>query len=68
MLLNKPKCHSLLTLLKEETRDHDLVIDTQHCRICHTDIHEMRDEWGASTFPIVAGHQFSRVLTGIGPK
>ena len=53
---------------RREPRDHDVVIDIQYCGICHTDIHQVRDEWGASTFPMVPGHEISGVVTGIGPK
>src|SRR3989442_1630597 len=53
---------------RREPRDHDVVIDIQYCGICHSDIHQMRDEWGASTFPMVPGHEISGVVTGIGPK
>jgi uncharacterized zinc-type alcohol dehydrogenase-like protein len=53
---------------RREPRDHDVVIDIQYCGICHTDIHQVRDEWGASTFPMVPGHEIAGVVTGIGPK
>jgi uncharacterized zinc-type alcohol dehydrogenase-like protein len=53
---------------RRETRDHDVVIDIQYCGICHTDIHQVRDEWGASTFPMVPGHEIAGVVTGIGSK
>jgi len=53
---------------RRESRDHDVVIDIQYCGICHTDIHQVRDEWGASTFPMVPGHEIAGVVTGIGPK
>jgi len=53
---------------RRESRDHDIVIDIQYCGICHTDIHQVRDEWGASTFPMVPGHEIAGIVTGIGPK
>ena len=53
---------------RREPRDHDVVIDIQYCGICHTDIHQVRDEWGASIFPMVPGHEIAGVITGIGPK
>jgi uncharacterized zinc-type alcohol dehydrogenase-like protein len=53
---------------RRQPRDHDVVIDIQYCGICHTDIHQVRDEWGASTFPMVPGHEIAGVVTGIGPK
>lgn len=53
---------------RREPRDHDIVIDIQHCGICHTDIHQTRDEWGASTFPMVPGHEITGFVRDVGPK
>jgi alcohol dehydrogenase (NADP+) len=53
---------------RREPRDHDVAIDIQYCGICHTDIHQVRDEWGASTFPMVPGHEIAGIVTAIGPK
>ena len=36
-----------------EPGDHDIVIDIEYCGICHTDIHQVGDEWGGSIFPMV---------------
>jgi hypothetical protein len=33
---------------RRNPRDHDVTIDIQHCGICHTDIHQVRNEWGGS--------------------
>ena len=43
-----------------ERRDvgpHDVLIAITHCGICHSDIHQARDEWGGSIFPMVPGHE-----------
>jgi len=29
---------------RRETREHDVVIDIEYCGICHSDIHQTRDE------------------------
>ena len=36
---------------------HDVLITITHCGICHSDIHQARDEWGGSIFPMVPGHE-----------
>jgi uncharacterized zinc-type alcohol dehydrogenase-like protein len=53
---------------RRESRDHDIVIDIQYCGICHTDIHQVRNEWGASSFPMVPGHEITGIVTGTGSK
>jgi alcohol dehydrogenase (NADP+) len=35
----------------------DVEIDILFCGICHSDIHQVRDEWGGSTYPMVPGHE-----------
>src|SRR5437016_2441996 len=43
-----------------ERRDpgpHDVLIEILYCGICHSDIHQARDEWGGSIFPMVPGHE-----------
>src|SRR5262249_23232713 len=35
----------------------DVALDVLFCGICHSDIHQARDEWGGSIFPMVPGHE-----------
>jgi alcohol dehydrogenase (NADP+) len=35
----------------------DVRIDILYCGVCHSDIHQARDEWGNSIFPMVPGHE-----------
>ncbi|MFA6290798.1 MAG: NAD(P)-dependent alcohol dehydrogenase, partial [Victivallales bacterium] len=42
---------------RREPRPHDVLIDILYCGICHSDIHQARDEWGNSRFPMVPGHE-----------
>ena len=42
---------------RREPRPHDVLIDILYCGVCHSDIHQARDEWGNSIFPMVPGHE-----------
>jgi alcohol dehydrogenase (NADP+) len=53
---------------RREPRDHDVVIDIKYCGICHSDIHQARDEWGGATFPMVPGHEIVGRVTSVGPE
>ena len=57
---------------RREPRDHDVVIDIKYCGICHSDIHQTRDEWSdyqeESIFPMVPGHEIAGVVTAVGGK
>ncbi len=35
----------------------DIVIEIAYCGICHSDIHQLRDEWGNAIYPMVPGHE-----------
>ena len=45
------------TIERREPGPHDVLIDILYCGICHSDIHQARDEWGGSIFPMVPGHE-----------
>lgn len=68
MLPSRPKDRSPYSFERREPCDYDVVIDIQYCGICHTDIHQVRNEWGGSTFPMVPGHEIIGIISGIGSK
>ncbi len=44
----------------------DVVIDILFCGVCHSDLHQVRDEWGNSMFPLVPGHEIIGRVTRVG--
>ena len=58
------KCPYILT-----TFDNDIVVSIQYCGICHTDIHQVNNEWGGSSaYPMVPGHEITGIVTDVGSK
>ncbi|NCI50697.1 NAD(P)-dependent alcohol dehydrogenase [Sediminibacterium roseum] len=52
-----------------ERRDpgpHDVQIEILYCGVCHSDIHQVRDEWGGSIYPMVPGHEIVGRVTNVG--
>ena len=52
-----------------ERRDpgpNDVVVDIQFCGVCHSDIHQVRNEWGGSKYPMVPGHEIVGKVTAVG--
>ena len=47
---------------------HDVLIDIRYCGVCHSDIHQARDEWGGSIFPMVPGHEIVGVVVQTGDQ
>jgi alcohol dehydrogenase (NADP+) len=55
------------TIERRELGEHDVQIEIAFCGICHSDIHQVRDEWGGSIFPMVPGHEIAGVVAAVGP-
>jgi uncharacterized zinc-type alcohol dehydrogenase-like protein len=55
------------TIERRELREDDVQIDIGYCGICHSDVHQARDEWGGSIFPMVPGHEIAGVVAAVGP-
>jgi len=53
---------------RRDLLDHDVVIDIQYCGICHTDIHQVKNEWGRSTYPMVPGHEIVGNVSQVGSQ
>ncbi len=45
---------------------YDVQVAIAYCGICHSDIHQARDEWGGSIFPMVPGHEIVGHIVQIG--
>jgi uncharacterized zinc-type alcohol dehydrogenase-like protein len=45
---------------------HDVHFEILYCGVCHSDIHQVRDEWGGSIFPMVPGHEIVGRVTQVG--
>jgi uncharacterized zinc-type alcohol dehydrogenase-like protein len=55
---------------RREPGPRDVLIEILYCGICHSDIHQARNEWGNSIFPMVPGHEIAGrvVKTGASVK
>lgn len=51
---------------RREPGPQDVVIDILYCGVCHSDLHQARDEWGGSVFPMVPGHEIVGRVTQVG--
>ena len=49
-------------------REHDVLIEIEYCGICHSDIHQAREEWGEAIFPMVPGHEIVGTVRAVGGK
>ncbi len=56
------------TIERRDPRPHDVVIDIKYAGICHSDIHQAREEWGEALFPMVPGHEIAGVVSEVGTE
>ena len=47
-------------------RPKDVALDISYAGICHSDIHQAREEWGPALFPMVPGHEIVGTVTAVG--
>jgi uncharacterized zinc-type alcohol dehydrogenase-like protein len=53
---------------RRELGAHDVHFDIMYCGVCHSDIHQVRGEWGNSMYPMVPGHEIVGRVVAVGPE
>ena len=51
---------------RRQLGEHDVALDIAYSGICHSDIHQVREEWGPALFPMVPGHEIAGTVTKVG--
>jgi uncharacterized zinc-type alcohol dehydrogenase-like protein len=51
---------------RREPGPNDVVVEIAYCGVCHSDIHQVLDEWGGSIYPIVPGHEIVGRVSRVG--
>ncbi|MGZ5958579.1 MAG: alcohol dehydrogenase catalytic domain-containing protein, partial [Myxococcaceae bacterium] len=44
----------------------DVQLEILFCGVCHSDVHQARNEWGSAKFPMVPGHEIVGRVTRVG--
>lgn len=53
---------------RRELRSNDVQVEILYCGVCHSDIHQTRNEWGGSIYPMVPGHEIVGKVKAVGKK
>ncbi len=53
---------------RRDLRPEDVDIEIKYCGICHSDIHQVNNDWGGATFPMVPGHEIVGIVKEVGEK
>jgi len=55
-----------LSIERREPGPHDVHIDILYCGVCHSDLHQARNEWHNTIYPCVPGHEIVGRVTKVG--
>lgn len=53
---------------RRATGEEDVTFEITHCGICHSDLHQIFNEWKSSMYPMVPGHELVGIVTEVGSK
>ncbi|RDC64707.1 NAD(P)-dependent alcohol dehydrogenase [Adhaeribacter pallidiroseus] len=53
---------------RREVGEHDVLISILYCGVCHSDVHQVRNEWGGSIYPMVPGHEIVGRISKVGSQ
>ncbi len=55
-----------IEISRRDPGPHDVELAIEWCGVCHSDLHQVRNEWGGATFPMVPGHEIVGKVTRVG--
>lgn len=57
---------SLWEFERRPVGDNDVLIEIKYASICHSDIHQLKGDWGPQQYPQVPGHEIAGIITAVG--
>lgn len=51
---------------RRDTMNDDVKIDILYCGVCHSDLHQVRNDWKNSVYPVVPGHEIIGKVMEVG--
>ena len=51
-----------------ELQAHQVEVKVEYCGLCHSDISIIENDWGVSSYPVVAGHEIIGTIIGLGSE
>ena len=58
------------SIARRDLTEHDVQIEILFCGVCHSDLHQVRNEWKEvmpTVYPCVPGHEIVGKVTKVGP-
>ena len=51
---------------RRDLRPNDVAMEVLYCGVCHSDLHQSRNDWGWSRYPLVPGHEIVGRIIAVG--
>ena len=58
----------LMNIERRALTDNDVKIDILYCGVCHSDLHQVRNDWKNTVYPVVPGHEIIGKILEVGSK
>jgi len=55
-----------MTIERRDLKPNDVKIKITYCGVCHSDIHQVENDWGNSKYPVVPGHEIVGRVVEVG--
>jgi uncharacterized zinc-type alcohol dehydrogenase-like protein len=55
-----------LAIQRRSAMPHDVEIEILYCGVCHSDLHQARNDWHGTMYPCVPGHEIVGKVTAVG--
>ena len=59
---------ALHPITRRDVGSKDVKIDIEFCGVCHTDIHQSKNDWDMSIYPLVPGHEIIGKVSALGSE
>ena len=58
----------LMNIERSDPVGDEVTVDIAYCGICHSDVHQCKNEWKNTLYPCMPGHEITGVVSAIGQK
>jgi len=60
------KTLELIKFERDQPKPDEILIDVQYCGVCHSDLHQVNNDWKNTIYPCVPGHEIIGKVMAIG--
>ncbi|MBO0936683.1 NAD(P)-dependent alcohol dehydrogenase [Fibrella sp. HMF5335] len=65
-LINSFNMVSRMNIERDKPKADEVAIDILYCGVCHSDLHQIKNDWGNTLYPCVPGHEIVGKVSAVG--